>query len=142
VLDGAISIWRILDAFRSPHAISTASHTRLQGIRTQPPNRTNQPKKVCRRNRNRNRPCSYDDYQIESSTDVCPCKKRCHFMKTQIFVSDEYLGPFLFVYSFFILRAVLGTNASGDLHQVRPTHSRSSSSHFRCPRPIMHPFHR
>lgn len=27
---------------------------------------------------------SCDDYQIESSTDVCPCKKRCHFLMTQI----------------------------------------------------------
>jgi len=27
---------------------------------------------------------SDDDYQIESSTDLCPCKKRCHFMMTTI----------------------------------------------------------
>lgn len=40
------------------------------------------PQKPCRRGWTR--ACSSDDYQIESSTDLCPCKKRCHFLMTQI----------------------------------------------------------
>jgi hypothetical protein len=43
--------------------------------------------------------CSGDDYQIESSTDVCPSKERCHFLidTNCVMVSDEHSKAFLFV---------------------------------------------
>ena len=45
---------------------------------------------------------SCDDHQIESSTDVCPCKKRCHFLMTQIAL--WYLMNFWRIFLFFTVK--------------------------------------
>lgn len=64
------------------------------------------PQMLCRRSWTR--ACSGDDYQIESSTDVCPCKKRCHFMSDTncVMVSDEHLKLFHFVHVWFLLLSI------------------------------------